>query len=73
MIPKGKYIPTSGTGVVRYDYKGIEGLQLSANYNFGQRHDEMGNPLKTKKGALDANGNQTYVADPTGNLKMHMV
>ena len=68
-IPKGKYIPTSGTGVVRYDYKGIEGLQLSANYNFGQRHDEMGNPLKTKKGALDANGNQTYVADPTGNIK----
>ena len=69
LIPKGKYIPTSGTGVVRYDYKGIEGLQLSANYNFGQRHDEMGNPLKTKKGALDANGNQTYVADPTGNIK----
>ena len=68
-IPKGKYIPTSGTGVVRYDYKGIEGLQLSANYNFGQRHNEMGNPLKTKKGALDVNGNQTYVADPTGNIK----
>ena len=44
-IPKGKYIPTSGTGVVRYDYKGIEGLQLSANYNFGQRHDEMGKDL----------------------------
>ena len=68
-IPKGKYIPTSGTGVVRYDYKGIEGLQLSANYNFGQRHDEMGEPLKTKKGALDVNGEQTYVADPTGNIK----
>lgn len=45
-IPKGKYIPTSGTGVVRYDYKGIEGLQLSANYNFGQTNDEKGNPLK---------------------------
>ena len=44
-IPKGKYIPTSGTGVVRYDYKGIEGLQLSANYNFGQTNDEKGNPL----------------------------
>ena len=68
-IPKGDYIPTSGTGVVRYDYKGIEGLQLSANYNFGQRHDEMGRPLKTKKGALDVNGKQTYVADPTGNIK----
>ena len=46
-IPKGKYIPTSGTGVVRYDYKGIEGLQLSANYNFGQRHNDKGEPLKT--------------------------
>ena len=45
-IPKGKYIPTSGTGVVRYDYKGIEGLQLSANYNFGQRHNDKGNLLK---------------------------
>ena len=45
-IPKGDYIPTSGTGVVRYDYKGIEGLQLSANYNFGQTNDEKGNPLK---------------------------
>ena len=46
-IPKGAYIPTSGTGVVRYDYKGIEGLQLSANYNFGQRHNDKGRALKT--------------------------
>lgn len=45
-IPKSEYIPTVGTGVVRYDYKGIEGLQLSANYNFGQTNDEKGNPLK---------------------------
>ena len=45
-IPKGAYIPTSGTGVVRYDYKGIEGLQLSANYNFGQRHNDKGRALK---------------------------
>ncbi|MDU7946127.1 MAG: porin, partial [Haemophilus parainfluenzae] len=45
-IPKGKYIPTAGTGVVRYDYKGIEGLQLSANYNFGQRNNEKGKLLK---------------------------
>jgi len=41
-IPKEEYIPTAGTGVVRYDYKGIEGLQLSANYNFGQTNDETG-------------------------------
>ena len=45
-IPKSDYIPTAGTGVVRYDYKGIEGLQLSANYNFGQTNDEKGKPLK---------------------------
>lgn len=45
LIPKGKYIPTSGTGVVRYDYKGIEGLQLSANYNFGQKNNEKGKAL----------------------------
>ena len=43
LIPKGAYIPTSGTGVIRYDYKGIEGLQASANYNFGQTHDDKGN------------------------------
>ena len=46
LIPKEEYIPTAGTGVIRYDYKGIEGLQLSANYNFGQTNDEKGNPLK---------------------------
>ena len=45
IIPKGAYIPTSGTGVVRYDYKGIEGLQLSANYNFGQKNNEKGKLL----------------------------
>ena len=44
-IPKGKYIPTAGTGVIRYDYKGIEGLQLSANYNFGQKNNEKGKAL----------------------------
>lgn len=43
LISKGAYIPTSGTGVIRYDYKGIEGLQASANYNFGQAHDDKGN------------------------------
>ena len=45
LIPKEEYIPTAGTGVVRYDYKGIEGLQLSANYNFGQKNDEKGKAL----------------------------
>ena len=45
LIPKEEYIPTAGTGVIRYDYKGIEGLQLSANYNFGQKNDEKGKAL----------------------------
>ena len=45
LIPKGAYVETAGTGVVRYDYKGVEGLQLSANYNFGQGHKENGAAL----------------------------
>lgn len=45
-IPKGDYIPTSGHSVVRYDYKGIEGVQLSANYNFKQHYKDKGTPLK---------------------------
>ena len=45
LIPKEEYIPTAGTGVIRYDYKGIEGLQLSANYNFGQKNNEKGKAL----------------------------
>ena len=45
LIPTEEYIPTAGTGVIRYDYKGIEGLQLSANYNFGQKNDEKGKAL----------------------------
>lgn len=44
-IPKEEYIPTAGTGVVRYDYKGIEGLKLSVNYNFGQKNNEKNQPL----------------------------
>lgn len=34
IINKGKYIPTAGNSVVRYDYKGIENLQLGAGYQF---------------------------------------
>lgn len=47
IIPKDDYILTDGTGVVRYDYRGIEGLQLSANYNFGQKHDAKGRDFAT--------------------------
>ncbi|MDD0824726.1 porin [Mannheimia sp. AT1] len=43
--PKGDYIPTSGNQVVRYDYNGVENLQLSANYNFAQERDATGEVL----------------------------
>ena len=36
------YIATDGTGVIRYDYKGIEGLQIGANYNFAEDRDATG-------------------------------
>lgn len=39
------YIATSGNAVVRYDYKGIEGLQLGANYNFAQNTTDKGAAL----------------------------
>ena len=44
--PKGDYVLTSGHSVVRYDYKGIEGVQLSANYNFKQHYSDKGMALK---------------------------
>ncbi|WGE91999.1 porin [Actinobacillus genomosp. 1] len=39
------YIATDGTGVVRYDYKGIEGLQIGANYNFAEKRNAAGEVL----------------------------
>ena len=47
--PKGDYVLTSGHSVVRYDYKGIEGVQLSANYNFKQHYNDKGVELKSGK------------------------
>ena len=47
IIPKGDYVPTSGHSVIRYDYKGIEGVQLSANYNFKQQYNDKGVALST--------------------------
>lgn len=47
--PKGDYVLTSGHSVVRYDYKGIEGVQLSANYNFKQHYNDKGAELKSGK------------------------
>lgn len=40
IVEKGDYIPTDGNSVIRYDYKGIEHLQLGASYSFA---DDRGN------------------------------
>ncbi|WP_373767469.1 porin [Glaesserella sp.] len=42
------YTQTDGTSVVRYDYKGIEGLQLGVNYNFAENRDASGEVLVNK-------------------------
>lgn len=42
------YVPTSSTNAIRYDYTAIEGLTLSANYNFGQKAEEDGTELDTE-------------------------
>lgn len=39
------YVPTSSTSAIRYDYNGIEGLTLSANYNFSQNQENNGKAL----------------------------
>ncbi|MEG9532746.1 porin [Mannheimia indoligenes] len=39
------YVPTSSTSAIRYDYNGIEGLTLSANYNFSQNQKNDGKVL----------------------------
>lgn len=46
--PKDDYIPTAGNQVIRYDYRGIENLHLSANYNFAQERDAAGEVLVDK-------------------------
>lgn len=40
IIEKKDYIPNEGNSVIRYDYKGIEGLVLSASYQFADKHDK---------------------------------
>lgn len=40
---------TSGNSVVRYDYKGVEGLQVGANYNFATDRDATTNEVNLGK------------------------
>ncbi|VTU06265.1 outer membrane protein P2-like protein [Actinobacillus indolicus] len=46
-------LTTAGNSVVRYDYKGIEGLQVGVNYNFADRDAD-------NVDHVDANGNRVY-------------
>ncbi|OOF48668.1 hypothetical protein BKK54_10585 [Rodentibacter genomosp. 1] len=39
IINKGDYIPTEGNSIVRYDYRGIENLQLGVGYQFADNRD----------------------------------
>ena len=41
LIEKKDYIPNEGNSVIRYDYKGIEGLVLSASYQFADKRDDV--------------------------------
>ncbi|PRI44563.1 porin [Haemophilus influenzae] len=46
LLETGKYIPTDGNSVVRYIYKGIEGVEIGADYLFAVDRDEN-NEVKT--------------------------
>ena len=50
LIEKKVYIPDEGNSVIRYDYKGIEGLVLSASYQFADKRDDAN---EVKAGGLD--------------------
>ena len=39
ILDTGDYIPTSGNSVVRYTYKGIEGVEIGADYLFANERD----------------------------------
>ena len=41
IIEKKDYIPNEGNSVIRYDYKGVEGLVLSASYQFADKRDSV--------------------------------
>lgn len=85
LIEKGDYVPYQGNSVIRYDYKGIEGLQLGVSYQFAEDRDEDSLEVTNKKlqnatqfGALYekdgviaklAFGRTNYQATATGNKK----
>ena len=48
IIDKDEYIPTEGDSVIRYAYKGIEGLVISADYLFANERDANNEVLSGK-------------------------
>lgn len=72
MISKGNYIATEGESVIRYDYFGIDGLQIGVNYNFpdsrsnGTRGEVPVDELKNAYGigatySTEVAPNQTFI------------
>lgn len=49
LISKGNYVSKEGNSVIRYDYKGIEGLQLGVGYQFAEDRDEDSLEVTNKK------------------------
>ncbi|WP_118878161.1 porin [Haemophilus haemolyticus] len=48
IIEKSDYLPDEGNSVVRYTYKGIEGLVIGADYLFANERDESNEVLSGK-------------------------
>ena len=40
IVEKKNYLPTEGDSVIRYSYKGIDNLEISANYLFANQRDK---------------------------------
>ena len=49
LIEKKDYVTDNGNSIIRYDYKGIEGLQLSASYQFADDRDADSLEVLNKK------------------------
>lgn len=59
IIDKDVYIPTAGNSVIRYDYKGIDRLQVGVSYQFADSRDSKNNEVSPS--TRNANGEITRV------------
>lgn len=62
IIDKDDYIPTAGNSVIRYDYKGIENLQLGASYQFANTRDNN-NEVKSDSYYTNGELNKASIAN----------